>query len=179
MKDLNVVLREFLRQARINPVPASALEVNRKEHQLGFSIPTVLRSAYLEVHNGMFGPGSDGILPVERLGDKDTLMCDPWPRQLLSIVDWGCAIWSCLDVKTLSIVTLSEALDSHGHDYWGVQLTDTGISFDSWLRAWADGGNLWEGMFAPGPTIICTNPFTKQPTQVIRRGIPIGKPWTP
>ena len=65
MKDLNVVLRDFLRQARIDPVPASALAVNRQEHQLGYSIPTVLRSIYLEVTNGQFGPGADGILPVE------------------------------------------------------------------------------------------------------------------
>jgi len=150
-------------------------EIASTETALGFRIPPLLRRIYLEVADGGFGPAY-GFYPL-RPGQKETLVearnklaADPaWPRLLLPICDWGCAIWSCLDCRTDDGPVVTPA----GEDGF----RDTGRDLRSWLGAWLAGTDLWDEMFEPGPTLVMMNPFTKKPMERKGLGKPTGRPW--
>lgn len=94
------------------PLPVATVEaVTEAEAVIGYQLPRLLRRLYLEVANGGFGP-RDGILGVRggvSNGDVPDLVQahldllaapdPPWPRWLISIFDWGSAIWSLVDCR--------------------------------------------------------------------------------
>jgi hypothetical protein len=142
-----------------NP-PASPEEIALTESELGFRLPRLLQAVY-GIANGWFGP-SHGLLPmgegegtlsgtylaftapmdVPEPGEPGFDQC-PWPERLLPILDWGCAIWSCLDCRSEDglVVTASN----------GEPFASTEHTLRSWLSAWLGGTDLFEEMFEPGP----------------------------
>jgi hypothetical protein len=170
------------------PYPfASADEIADAEAQLGFHLPPLLRRLY-GIANGGLGPGVQGLLPI---GEGEGTLVSvypsnvdstyvpepgeagfeqyPWPKLLLPICDWGCAMWSCLDCRSDDgpIVTASN----------GDAFVNTGHTLRSWLSAWLSGVDLFEEMFEPGPSRTVINPFTKQPVVFKTQGKPRGVPW--
>src|ERR1700722_464202 len=78
---------------------------------MGFALPVLLKRLYLDVGNGGVGArfGLYGIaggfaedlqglaLPDLYLSDTDS---DGWPKQLVSICDWGCTMASAIDCSS-------------------------------------------------------------------------------
>lgn len=132
----------------------------------------------MDIANGGFGPG-DGLigLPGGRLDDdgrslielRDVLWTDQetagLPINVVALCDWGCAIWSCLDVLSGHVLTLDES-----------GLTDTGQTIDSWLADWVAGVSLFEKMFSFTETTM-VNPFTKQLIAVRTPASALGTPY--
>lgn len=92
--------------------PARPEEVEEAEALLQFSLPTFLRTLYLEVENGGFGPGyglagvgSGAPLEDDMMVERYVLWRDPpedfsywkWPFGYLPVCHWGCAIYSVID----------------------------------------------------------------------------------
>jgi hypothetical protein len=182
--DLIRALRDRLPANEVDGGPVSAEDIASAEAQLGFQLPPLLRRIY-ETIDGGIGPGY-GLYPL--VDGTDTLVArylefvnstyvpepgepayEPWPKRLLPIVDWGCAMWSCLDCRTDNgpIVTSSNE----------EPFTSTGHTLNSWLTAWLEGVDLLEEMFEPGPTRPGINPFTKKPIVIKGRGKPRGRKW--
>jgi hypothetical protein len=92
--------------------PVSPNELAQAEQRLGFQLPSLLGKLYLQVGNGGFGPGF-GFLALNNKGAKNYHMnlvdwyleginnmhpdYPPWPRQFITICDWGDGIGSELD----------------------------------------------------------------------------------
>jgi hypothetical protein len=124
------------------------------------------------------GEGDDTLVSVYRSNVDSTYVPEPgeagfeqypWPKLLLPICDWGCAMWSCLDCRSDDgpIVTASN----------GLAFANTGHTLRSWLSAWLSGADLFEEMFEPGPNRTVINPFTRQPLELKGQGKPRGRPW--
>ncbi|HEX7664895.1 MAG TPA: SMI1/KNR4 family protein [Polyangiaceae bacterium] len=164
--------------------PVTETELARAEQELGVRLPPLLRRIYAEVADGGFGPEKSHRLYSIRsgyTGDEDTLVSlyrvftgptPPdvvvWPRSLVPFCDWGCAIWSCIDVRTeaASIVTADNE-----------RFFDTPHDLRSWVQAWVDRVDFWKEMFDDGPGRPGINPFTKKPIVIAGPRIPTGKPW--
>jgi hypothetical protein len=153
------------------------------ERQLGFPVPPLLRDVYLHVGNGGWGPGH-GLLPLvctTETSDEESVSGlyeafaapdpeDPawtWPRHLLPICDWGCAIRTCVDcdLPLNPIFTFDPNALEHG-DPTEKAIAPIGLSLKEWFEAWISGVDLWSQMFEPDPdrAITIMNPFTKKPT---------------
>lgn len=92
-------------------IPAPAPPINKSgiakaESQLGFELPPLLESIYLEIGNGGFGP-AEGFLPIP-VGKaaagmdivkvyRDCRGRTGWPPHLLPIVYAGCDVYFCVD----------------------------------------------------------------------------------
>lgn len=132
--------------------PASESTVQATEHALGFSIPPLLRELYLQVGNGGFGP-SDGVVGLpggasengRSLPELYALMrLQPfddkywkWPRYLLPILDWGCAIKSCVDCERTPYPVVR--FDPNGHQRgtpWNSAFSVESSSLDTWFSDW-------------------------------------------
>ena len=147
-------LREAAQKKRSRP-PLSHAKIRDAERAIGFALPPSVRRIYAEVGDGSFGPGygfyglSDGteFFPKEsvaylyslfRKGDPE----DPsfaWPHMLLPIVDWGCAIRSCVDCSMPSLPMVR-----HDPNVEVDQFRPEGWHFEEWLQAWLDGYDLWK-----------------------------------
>jgi hypothetical protein len=128
------------------PPVATADAVAAVEEALGCPLPPLLRRLFLEVANGGFGPGGDGILraPADHgsayHGDWDDLLhvhrafrSGPGPhepRHMLWLYDWGCRIWSLVDCSTSEGVMWVWNRGS---------LFCQGIFLTEWLHAWLQG----------------------------------------
>jgi hypothetical protein len=144
----------------------STRALDAAEAQVGFPLPALLRRLYTEVGNGGFGP-SAGLIGVDR-GHSDVegrslsalyvdLRAQGWPEGLLPLSDWGCGAWACIDGGG-RIVTMDETGP-----------TMTSFTLASWLEAWVSGVDLLAETFE-FEDVIMTNPFTKKPMAVKRRG---------
>jgi hypothetical protein len=152
------------------------------ERQMGLQFPELLRSVYTSIGDGGFGPGY-GLLPLvsrrtER--DQDSVLhlyqafckADPedlawgWPRQLVPICDWSCAIRSCVDCSSAkgAVVTFDPNAHKEGED-WSDTFVPTHASFEAWFSDWVMGVKIGELMFEPdlGRATTGINPFTRQP----------------
>ena len=148
-------LKDSARKQSANPTLSDA-SIRDAEVALGFPIPAQLRRVYSEVGNGGFGPGhgfygldrGTNDFPDEsvvylyilfRKGDPE----DPtfsWPHMLLPILDWGCAIRSCVDCSTPSLPIMR-------HDpnvQFPLQFRAEEWHLEDWLQAWLDGYDLWK-----------------------------------
>jgi hypothetical protein len=156
--------------------PSAAAAIDEAERNLALAFPPLLRRMYSEVGNGGFGPGS-GLLGLQgghRDGKKESLVAvnkwEGWPPGVLAAWDWGCAMWSCIDVTTPDGVIVTH--DSiHG-------ATNTTYSLRAWMDAWLDDVDLWRRSFdAPSaPSHPGVNPFTKEPLIFRGQPRPIGTP---
>jgi len=97
------------------PASASADAIARAEARLGKPLPALLRTLYLEVGNGGFGPGFGllgvaGGFPDDR-GHDALALWEQWtgepppghqawafPPRYLPIAHWGCSAYSCVDL---------------------------------------------------------------------------------
>lgn len=150
----------------------SAKALDAAEAQVGFPLPALLHRLYTEVGNGGFGPGA-GLVGVDG-GHPDAdgrtigalyadLRAQGWPEGLLPLCDWGCGAWATMDANG-RIVTMDEAGP-----------TRTRFTLASWLEAWVSGVDLSGETFETEDGIM-TNPFTKKPMAVKRRGRAKGTP---
>jgi SMI1 / KNR4 family (SUKH-1) len=148
-------VREFAATWELPP-PASPQEVSEIESTTGLRLPPFLREVYLSVANGCFGPGY-GLMPLIRhpideaeetvLGVYDSFrQPDPddpawaWPKNLLPICDWGCAIRSCVDCS--SGIGPVVRFDPNGHGpgvEWESAFEAESPSITAWLVGWASG----------------------------------------
>lgn len=93
----------------IQPRPPLAPDkTERAELDLGFRLPPLLRSLYLEVADGGYGPGW-GILPIDeivewdhrcRANGSDIVPPRNWPEKLIRFCEWGCNFWSGIDCSS-------------------------------------------------------------------------------
>ncbi len=121
--------------------PAAPDQITRAEHRIGFPLPEGLRTLYLEVANGGFGPGY-GILGIDDgatddRGDNVEELCeqlsapDPevpeweWREHALPFCYWGCQVYSCLTPD-------GSVIDLDGYEWRG-----DGIPLVDWLWRWA------------------------------------------
>jgi hypothetical protein len=148
-------LKDAARKQRSDPVLTEAA-IRDAEVALGFPIPVPLRRLYAEVGNGGFGPGYGfyglvggterfpgenvvGLYRLFRQGDPEDPLFS-WPHGLLPVVDWGCAIRSCVDCSMPSFPIIR-------HDpnvEVSVQFRPEGWYLEGWLQAWLDGYDLWK-----------------------------------
>lgn len=92
-------------------LPASEAAVAEAENVMGLAVPPVLRRVYLEVADGGFGPGygaqsmpggrpyGDWLNVVEAWQSLNSSSAIRFPRWLMPLTDWGCAIWSLVDCR--------------------------------------------------------------------------------
>jgi SMI1 / KNR4 family (SUKH-1) len=141
--------------------PKATLElVLEAEKQLGFALPPLLRRAYLEVANGGFGPGYgvmgiwDGFTDDQsntvvdlyqsyRRGYPDDPTWD-WPRGLLPICHWGCAVYSAVDATTEGnpVVFMDIGVKDAGAPMSSITIPHKS-TLQSWLEDWLEGKDLW------------------------------------
>lgn len=147
--------------------PASLKDVEDAEAALGFSIPEILKSLYLVVGNGGFGPGQGGNIIGLRGGHASspgTLVEQyedikrgaeyfgiKWRPGLLPFCDWGCTIFSCVDCNDPGLrVYLCEACHPQPLDY--------GLA--EFMEMWIKGMDLLDQTASPRKNSTIVNPFT-------------------
>jgi hypothetical protein len=156
-------------------LPATPELISAAELQLGFPLHPLHRRLLESVGNGGFGPGdgligtTGGSLDVEGRS-LDELRALLWPNMNIRVVplcEWGDGIWSCVDVATGSVLTMSE-----------FGLLDIGRSLQSWLEKWVAGENLWQQIVVLGTTKI-QDPRTKEFVTVSTVKGLRGEPYIP
>ena len=132
------------------------------ESKLGFPFPEFVRSLYLEVANGGFGPaygivGIKGGAKIEG-GTLETHIRElvnlsrqndvwQWPEKLLPLASYGCGMWACVDCdyKRLPMIlwdpnNLDDELESSdARTDWRNSFWDQQMSVQQWLQGWVDG----------------------------------------
>jgi hypothetical protein len=163
------------------PSPASAEAITSTERILGHALHPLHRRLLREIGNGGFGPGGglfgvpgghmddDGRSMLElrdRLGNDEEH--PQLPRGVLPLCDIGCGTWMCIDSLAEDGCVL--VVDEHG-------LTDSGMSFRSWIEDWAAGVDLQKKMFTEGEERQVINPFTRSKMIVRGAGRAKGRPY--
>ncbi len=131
------------------------------EQSLGFSLPPLIRSLYLHVGNGGFGPqyGIVGTKGGAKLDGNTLETCyadllnlaneNPtwqWPHQLLPLSNYGCGMWSCVDLTyqrhpmfLWDPNNLQNDLEGHdAQENWSNSFWNQGLSLRKWLLGWLD-----------------------------------------
>lgn len=140
---------------------ATVTAVAAAEAKLGRPLHPLLRSIYLEVANGGFGPdyGLLGIPPGGAADEKHTALDlwsrfgkrrkdDPhwaWPAGLLPLGHMGCGMYMCLDLDAAvdaSLIWFEPNPHCKGEP-WDDAFIPLGGSLEGWLSAWAAGGSLF------------------------------------
>lgn len=150
---------------------ASAEAVDTAETTLGFGIPKLLRSVYLNVANGGFGPGY-GIIGVDggHRSDLGTLvetfneikrgadyLALKWNPQLLPFCGWGCNVFSCVDCSDPgSPIFRSDECRVRPVNY----------CLEDFFEMWLDGRDLLSEGGLRRSSVEITNPFTGKKTRV-------------
>jgi len=166
-----------LKQQRPIPFPpATQEEIEEAESALGFQIPEILKSVYLLVGNGGFGPGRGGTIIGLKGGYASSLgnlveeynevrkgakyLGLDWRAGLLPFCDWGCNILSCVDCNDPSHrVYLSEDCAARLQNY--------GLA--DFMGMWLDGVEILDVDPSPRIATEIINPFTGKKIQVFRR----------
>jgi hypothetical protein len=155
MSDELAMIREAAESLALPP-PASPRELGELERLTGLDLPQFLREVYLSVANGCFGPAY-GLMPLTRhpLDEREETILevyrsfllpdteDPawaWPKSLLPICDWGCAIRSCVDCSSGEGAVIRFDPNGHGPGArWESAFEEESPSIRSWLMSWATG----------------------------------------
>jgi SMI1 / KNR4 family (SUKH-1) len=122
--------------------------LQRVELELGFRLPFFLRSLYLRVGHGNFGPAygllglvgtnsytHEAILPLY----ADIRGREPdWPIQYVPIVNLGCGEYACVDCGVVSspVLTYDRAFAADGgllQEQWTMPLAP---SLEAWFQEW-------------------------------------------
>lgn len=131
------------------------------EAAIGFPLPPLLHRLFREVGNGGFGPGyglrgaiggaqddngSDLVNFYHSRFDQPLERAEwIWPKGIVGLNDWGCAIVSCVDCRDLSYQMIGfdpNGLDAEVKDSWKNSFVPEGLAFDEWIGAWATGKPL-------------------------------------
>jgi hypothetical protein len=154
--------------AETHVYPRLSEEVVRSaELRLGFALPAVLRSIYLEVGNGGFGPGygifglqgghrdegSDVISLYElwnQVDDEDLEW--RWPAYYVPVCHWGCAIYSCVDAYTHDgAMIIFDPNQREPGEAMSRAFRPDQPTIGDWLAMWVRGVRLWDEMCKGGP----------------------------
>jgi hypothetical protein len=65
---------------------------------------------------------------------------DEWPARVLRVLNWGCAIWSCLDARSGQVLRFERLQGKRTRDLMIVEAD----SLEQWLTRWLAGDQLWE-----------------------------------
>ncbi|MFI9585890.1 SMI1/KNR4 family protein [Streptomyces sp. NPDC052236] len=139
--------------------PVSAEAMQEAEQRLGFRLHPLLAALYLKVGNGGFGP-MDSLLPLvgvnaegekgivesylARIPPEDSDTWWSWPKGVLPILDWGCAMFACVDCRSEGgTVLLFEPNAISGQDLSRAWFIDAG-SLAEWLETWLAGRGWYE-----------------------------------
>ncbi|WP_223767999.1 SMI1/KNR4 family protein [Streptomyces huiliensis] len=140
--------------------PVSAEALDEAERRLGFRLHPLLAALYLEVGNGGFGP-MDSLLPLTcgpdldgeegmvdgylaRIPPADADTWWSWPKGVIPVLDWGCAMFACVDCRSEEgTVLLFEPNAISGQDLSGAWFVDAG-SLAEWLETWLGGRGWYE-----------------------------------
>ena len=131
------------------PPPADPAALELAEKELGFSLPAVLRRAYLEVADGGFGPGG-GLLGVAEVASAYARMRRgdelprgrAWPERLVPLVaaDPG---YDCVDAASPAGRIVAWDPDGlgefSGEKAWNRSFGDVAPSVEAWLEVWVGG----------------------------------------
>ena len=173
MDDLIARIRNHLvSKAKSSDVPPSSVSaVEKGEATLGFRLPTLLRSCYLEVGNGGFGPGY-GLIGFDggaqsdygsiaetywQLRTDQEALGKQWPGELLPFCDWGCNIFSCVDCSST---------DAHIHTFDAGKLSRCKYTLSNFFEMWLEGIDILAVSDEASVTRRVTNPFTGKNTTV-------------
>lgn len=151
--------------------PAAEAAVEDAEAALGFTIPSLLKSLYLNVGNGGFGPGY-GIIGMAggHASDLGTLVETyneiqkgavylglNWQPGLLPFCGWGCNIFSCVDCTDENHgICTSEECHVRSERY----------RLDDFFLMWLNGVDILNCDGSPRETAEIINPFTRKKTRV-------------
>lgn len=153
----------------IDFAPATDDDIAGTEKQLGFPIPDILKSLYMRVGNGGFGPGrggriigvsggfegSDGSLAEEYDGIKRgaEYLGLTWPEGLLPFCDWGCTICSCVHcIQEPGTVYMAESCRTGTRN----------CTLEDFVRMWIDGVDIMDYFSASAPPVKGINPFARE-----------------
>jgi SMI1 / KNR4 family (SUKH-1) len=156
--------------------PVSEWDIEEAETQLQFSIPSLLKSVYVGVGNGGFGPGRGGsIIGLEggyasdfgtlvetykQLKEDQALEGKQWKADLLPFCEWGCNIFSCVDCKDLNYpIYLFEDGD----------VIPKGYTLQDFFNLWLEGVDILSYEGRANETAEVTNPFTGHKTRVTKQ----------
>jgi hypothetical protein len=152
--------------------PASEKQVQATEARLGFPLPPFLKTLYMHIANGGFGPGAglrgieggydggqrDGTIldryPTEAKpdrffdlpADRRTWLIVPqerWPRRVICLANMGCAQEVCVDSATSRMYLLGVTAESQH------ALEPLPWTLEEWLWRWVRNEKLLEE-YAPG-----------------------------
>lgn len=155
---LGRVAVEAAKSDRIQP-PISEKELEEAEQLLGFRLHPFLAALYRSVGNGGFGP-ADSLLSLlsPHPDDEDSVVQSylgrippegtdtwwSWPKGVLPILDWGCAMFACVDCGSEDgTVLLFEPNAISGQDLSRAWFVDAG-SLAEWLETWLTGKGWYE-----------------------------------
>ena len=113
----------------------------------------------MEIGNGGFGPGYGFLKLVNNSGKseessldlyrslnevdpEDEVWC--WPEEYMPIIDWGCAILSCVDCDTGEVLFFDPNNDVEDMDNYFFSQSE---SIKELLTKWCDGVNLWKEIY--------------------------------
>ena len=138
--------------------PASVDAVAEAEAALAHSLPPLLRRLYLEVGDGGFGPGY-ALLGVgnghrDDAGHTAVSLRKAWrrlPSGLLPICNWGCGIYSIIDVSSTGGKMWAWDPNPIPHDQIDRALFRQELTFRDWLARWID-GELFQPALVQDPT---------------------------
>lgn len=146
------------------PPPATAEDIAEAESRLSFPLPAALRRVYSEVANGGFGPGwgLNRIIDTRSNAERTWSCVDhyldargdseiKWQVGVLPVNDWGCGIYSAVDITQPHAPMLCVVTDLfHEPDPEDAAraITPLAGTFNEWLQAWVGGENLWDSMTA-------------------------------
>jgi SMI1-KNR4 cell-wall len=148
---------------------ASQAAVGDAEAQLGFELPHLLKSIYLSLANGGFGPGY-GLIGVagghsSNLGNLADAYHEiirgaeylglKWPPRLLPFCEWGDNIFSCVDCSDQkNLVFRSDEC----------KVRPLGYDLQGFFERWLDGVDLLSDGAVRRRTVEGKNPFTGRKT---------------
>lgn len=150
-----VAARAHEQRALALPAPLAAEDIAAAEEWLGFRLPPLLRRLYGEVANGGFGPDyllfpltGDGrtalsAYQAEYGHDHARRQSAHWPRGVLPILDWGCAMNAAVDCLSPGGPVLLFEPNAEPDDWADAWFQDA-PSLAAWLDAWLSGTGWWE-----------------------------------
>lgn len=130
-----------IRDRWYDPEPTSVWKIQKAERHLGFALPEVLKTIYLGVADGGFGP-EYGLLPISAIVADYTALSSPtasprWPEAVLPITDSESEQY-CIRADG-EIVRYD--IDCPDEDDSELTLTFIPVAkgLEAWLEKWLDG----------------------------------------
>jgi len=137
---------------RVPNPPVSEESFVALESLLQNPLPRLFRRLYARIGDGGFGPGY-GLLPLASVQHeylRFRRIYSWWPVALVPVLEWGCGIFSCIDLDSPATTVLrydpdmeeDETRSILGSGYIAPHLLPEAASFHDWLEAWLCGRSL-------------------------------------